>query len=85
VEVHNLEGTKESESTTLTSMQAENEKLREGLYNIKGHYNKLIEFAAKNHIELKRRNVPGVSASSAGQAVAAAPGPLSTSKATETN
>lgn len=68
VEVHNLEGTKDVESGDIGSLEAENERLREGLNKIKRHYATMLEFAKKNDIQLRRRNVPGVSAAAAAAA-----------------
>ena len=60
MEVHNLEGTKDVESGDIGALEAENERLREGLNKIKRHYATMLEFAKKNDIQLRRRNVPGV-------------------------
>merc|ERR1712088_86770 len=38
----------------------ENEELRETLVKLKNHYAKVLEFAKKNNIELKPRNIPGM-------------------------
>jgi len=62
VEVHNLEGTKDIESGDIGALEAENERLRDGLNKIKRHYATMLEFAKKNDIQLRRRNVPGVTA-----------------------
>ena len=61
MEVHNLEGTKDIESGDIGSLEADNERLREGLNKIKQKYATMLEFAKKNDIQLRRRNVPGVS------------------------
>ena len=66
MEVHNLEGTKDIESSDIGTLEAENERLREGLSKIKRHYATMLEFAKKNDIQLRRRNVPGVSTGATG-------------------
>ena len=51
--MHNLEGTKDVESTDIGALEAENERLREGLGKIKRHYATMLEFAKKNDIHLR--------------------------------
>ena len=43
---------------TIDSLEKENDDLRDKLSKLKSHYLKLYEFAKKNNIELKPRNVP---------------------------
>jgi len=57
-EVHNLESSKDNEVDTIDSLEKENDDLRDKLSKLKSHYVKLFEFAKKNSIELKPRNVP---------------------------
>jgi len=57
-EVHTLESTKDNEVDTIDSLEKENDELRDKLSKLKSHYVKLFEFAKKNSIELKPRNVP---------------------------
>ena len=49
---------KDSESDAIDNLEKENDELREKLTKLKNHYVKLFEFAKKNNIELKPRNVP---------------------------
>ena len=49
---------KENETDTIDSLEKENDDLRDKLSKLKSHYLKLYEFAKKNNIELKPRNVP---------------------------
>ena len=67
-EVQTLETTKEQETDALVILEKENEELREKLAGLKANYAKVLEFAKKNNIELKQRNVPlsGVFASTSG-------------------
>lgn len=53
-----LEKAKDGESETIDSLEKENDDLREKLSKLKSHYMKLFDFAKKNNIELKPRNVP---------------------------
>lgn len=53
-----METTKDGEADTLVNLEQENEDLRETLSKLKNHYAKVLEFAKKNNIELKPRNVP---------------------------
>ena len=57
-EVQTLEQAKESETESIDSLEKENEELRDKLSKLKSHYLKLYDFAKKNNIELKPRNVP---------------------------
>lgn len=57
-EVQTLELTKDSETDSLENLEKDNEELREKLSRLKSHYAKVLEFAKKNNIELKPRNVP---------------------------
>jgi len=59
-EVHCLESTKDGEAENLGGIEKENEELRETLVKLKNHYAKVLEFAKKNNIELKPRNIPGM-------------------------
>ena len=49
---------KDSETDAIDNLEKENDELREKLTKLKNHYVKLFEFAKKNNIELKPRNVP---------------------------
>ena len=53
-----MEVTKDGEADTLQNLEQENEDLREALSRLKTHYAKVLEFAKKNNIQLKQRNVP---------------------------
>ena len=57
-EVQTLEQAKETETESIDSLEKENEELRDKLSKLKSHYLKLYDFAKKNNIELKPRNVP---------------------------
>ena len=57
-EVHTLESSKDLEDDTIDSLEKENDELRDKVSKLKSHYSKLFEFAKKNSIELKPRNVP---------------------------
>jgi len=57
-EVQTLEVAKDSETDAIDNLEKENDELREKLTKLKNHYVKLFEFAKKNNIELKPRNVP---------------------------
>jgi len=57
-EVQSLEVSKDSEADHIDGLEKENEELRDKLSKLKSHYLKLFEFAKKNNIELKPRNVP---------------------------
>ena len=57
-EVQTLEVTKDDEADHLSALEQENEELRETVSKLKNHYAKYLEFAKKNNIELKPRNVP---------------------------
>ncbi len=57
-EVHTLEKDKDVEQTELSDLEKENEALRNKLSSLKNHYLKVVEFARKNNIQLKPRNVP---------------------------
>lgn len=59
-EVQCLETTKDGEAENLGGIEKENEELRETLVKLKNHYAKVLEFAKKNNIELKPRNIPGM-------------------------
>jgi len=59
-EVQCLESTKDGEAENLGGIEKENEELRETLVKLKNHYAKVLEFAKKNNIELKPRNIPGM-------------------------
>ena len=76
MEVHNLEGTKDIESGDIGSLEADNERLREGLNKIKQKYATMLEFAKKNDIQLRRRNVPGVSTGATGDGNGDGTGPV---------
>ena len=45
-------------SSNIFNLEKENDELREKLSKLKNHYVKLFDFAKKNNIELKPRNVP---------------------------
>ena len=53
-----MESSKDLEVDTIDSLIKENDELRDKLSKLKSHYVKLFEFAKKNSIELKPRNVP---------------------------
>ena len=53
-----MEDTKDHETDTIDSLEKENDELRDKLSKLKSHYLKLFDFAKKNSIELKPRNVP---------------------------
>ena len=57
-EVHTLESSKDLEDDTIDSLEKGNDELRDKVSKLKSHYSKLFEFAKKNSIELKPRNVP---------------------------
>ena len=57
-EVQTLENAKDNEAEFIDSLEKENEELRDKLSKLKSHYVKLFDFAKKNNIELKPRNVP---------------------------
>ena len=57
-EVHTLESSKDLEDDTIDSLEKGNDELRDKVSKLKSHYGKLFEFAQKNSIELKPRNVP---------------------------
>ena len=57
-EVHTLESSKDLEDDTIDSLEKDNDELRDKVFKLKSHYSKLFEFAKKNSIELKPRNVP---------------------------
>jgi len=57
-EVQTLEVAKDSVTDDIDNLEKENDELREKLTKLKNHYVKLFEFAKKNNIELKPRNVP---------------------------
>merc|ERR1711997_120311 len=57
-EVHTLEASKDNEVDCIGPLEKENDELRDKLSKLKSHYVKLFEFAKKNGIELKPRNVP---------------------------
>merc|ERR1719273_2287035 len=57
-EVQSLEVSKDTETDAIDGLEKENEELRDKLSKLKSHYLKLFEFAKKNNIELKHRNVP---------------------------
>ena len=57
-EVQTLEESKETETDSIANLESENEELRDKLQKLKSHYMKLYDFAKKNNIELKPRNVP---------------------------
>ena len=57
-EVQTLEIAKETETDSIDGLEKENEDLRDKLSKLKQHYSKLYDFAKKNNIDLKPRNVP---------------------------
>ena len=57
-EVQTLEVSKDAETESIDNLEKENDELREKLSKLKNHYVKLFDFAKKNNIELKPRNVP---------------------------
>ncbi len=59
-EVQILETSKDVESESISELEEKNRELREKIASLKNHYTKVLEFAKKNSIELKPRNVPGV-------------------------
>ena len=65
-EVQYLESSKDVESESIAELEQRNEELREKVAGLKSHYAKFLEFAKKNNIDLKPRNVPlsGVQTSS---------------------
>ena len=46
------------ESESIAELEQRNEELREKVAGLKSHYAKFLEFAKKNNIDLKPRNVP---------------------------
>lgn len=59
VEVHSLEGSRETEETDLSRIEADNDTLRNNIKRLKQQYQRSLEFARKNNIALKeRKNVP---------------------------
>ena len=58
-----MEDTKEVESSDTHQLEAENDQLRESVAKLKSHYTKMLDFAKKNNLRLRRRNVPGMTAS----------------------
>ena len=56
--MQSLEVSKDTETDAIDGLEKENEELRDKLSKLKSHYLKLFEFAKKNNIELKPRNVP---------------------------
>lgn len=73
VEVQNLEGKKHTEGGDIEYLSAENQELRENLAKLKSHYAKVLEFAKKNNIQLRQRNVP-MNSSALGSSSSAAAG-----------
>ena len=65
-EVQYLESSKDVESESIQELEQRNEELREKVAGLKNHYAKFLEFAKKNNIDLKPRNIPlsGVQSSS---------------------
>lgn len=57
-EVTQLEDSKGVEASVLKAIEDENEMLREKVKNLKAFYLKAVDFAEKNKIKLKERNVP---------------------------
>lgn len=57
-EVQTLEVAKDNEVDVIDTLEKENDELRDKLNKLKSHYFKLCDFAKKNSIELKPRNVP---------------------------
>ena len=57
-EVSSLEGNKDNEEVSLQQLQDENEELQENIKQLKSFYMKAVEFAKKNKIKLRDRNVP---------------------------
>ena len=57
-EVTCLEGNKDNEQGSLKQLQDENEQLQEKIKQLKSFYQKAVEFANKNKIKLRDRNVP---------------------------
>lgn len=53
-----LESSKDLESESISELEQKNEELREKVAGLKNHYAKFLEFAKKNNIDLKPRNVP---------------------------
>ncbi len=53
-----MEKDKDVEEISLNNLEKENEELRQKLDGLKKHYLKVVEFACKNNIKLKQRNVP---------------------------
>ena len=53
-----LEDSKGVEASVLKAIEDENEMLREKVKNLKAFYLKAVDFAEKNKIKLKERNVP---------------------------
>ena len=58
VEVHTLEGTKDHETNDWQKFTKENDQLRQEIENMKNRYLKIVNFAKKNNLKLKDRNVP---------------------------
>ena len=59
-EVHSLESSREVESESISELEQKNEELRESLAGVKHHYAKMLEFAKRNNIKLRPRNIPGI-------------------------
>jgi hypothetical protein len=59
-EVHVLENSRGEESESIAELEQRIEEQRESLAGFKNHYAKILEFAKKNNIKLKPRNIPGI-------------------------
>lgn len=54
-----MEGSRETEETDLSRIEADNETLRNNIKRLKQQYQRSLEFARKNNIALKeRKSVP---------------------------
>lgn len=58
VEVHQLEGDKTGEEAEVQAIHEENEQLRASLDQLKKRYAEFVDYAKKNNIPLRQRNVP---------------------------
>ncbi len=57
-EVQHLEGSKDAETHALRPIVEENERLRREINEMKEKYRRMKEFAEKNDLQIRERNVP---------------------------
>ena len=57
-EVQTLEVAKEHEAEEIDDLEKQNDDLRDKLAKLKTQYLKLFDFAKKNNIKFKARNIP---------------------------